>query len=75
MQKQVIFRWNVLISITAISYENNNATLKANVYKNGSLTTTGFTLQWYKNSTTINNATSATLNVNDLNATYTCVVS
>lgn len=67
--------WNVLISITAISYENNNATLKANVYKNGSLTTTGFTLQWYKNSTTISNATSATLNVNDLNAIYTCVVS
>ena len=67
--------WSVLISIAAISYTANTATLVAHVYKNGVLQSTGFSIQWYKNAEKIIGGTSATLSVTNLNASYTCVVS
>lgn len=68
--------WTVGIIVTAINYSANTATLQATVYKGGVVQTTGYTLQWYKNSTKITSGgTSATLSVTDLNASYTCIAS
>lgn len=67
--------WTIGIEVTTINYTGNTATLKATVYKGGVVQSSGFTLQWYKGGTTISGGTSATLNVNDLEASYTCIAS
>lgn len=78
--------WSVLINISAIDYLANTATLHATVYKDGIVQTNGFTLQWYKTytntsvtpqettTTLISGETTSTLSVDDLNASYTCIV-
>lgn len=78
--------WSILINVSAIDYSSNTATLHATVYKDGIVQTSGFTLQWYKTYTTTNitpeetttqlitGATTNTLNVTDLDASYTCIV-
>ena len=43
--------WSVIINISAINYTANTAILKATVYKDGVVQTSGFTLQWYKTET------------------------
>ena len=79
--------WAVIVNVAYIDYVINTATLNATVYKNGQIQTTGFTVQWYKTVTStsvipettttvpISGATTTTLNVTDLNASYTCIVS
>ena len=78
--------WCVLINVSAIDFINNTATLHASVYKDGTIQSSGFTLQWYKTTTStdvtpevttttaISGATSDVLSVIDLNASYTCIV-
>ena len=67
--------WTVGIVVTAINYSANTATLSVTVYKGGTVKTSGFTRQWYKNSTAISGQTGATLSVTDLDASYTCIIS
>ncbi len=85
------YGWSVLVNTTAIDYLNNTATLSATVYHNGTIQSSGFTLQWYKtvtsNGTTtmseLTGETSSTLSIssasqtgaNTLEASYTCIVS
>lgn len=78
--------WCVLINVSSIDFINNTATIHASVYKDGNIQSSGFTLQWYKTTTStsvtpeettttvISNATSSILSVTDLDASYTCVV-
>ena len=73
--------WSVIISVTTINYSANSATLEATVYKDGTKQTSGFTLEWYQtriiNDTTYTSkltTTTSTLNVSNLEASYTCVV-
>lgn len=78
--------WCVLINVSAIDFINNTATLHASVYKDGTIQSSGFALQWYKTTTStdvtpevttttaISGATSDVLSVNDLDASYTCIV-
>ena len=70
--------WHVLIKTSNINYINNTATLTAEVYQNGIIQSTGFSIQWYKDSIEISQqdgGNSSPINVTDLNAAYTCIVS
>ena len=70
--------WHVLIKTSNINYVNNTATLTAEVYQNGIIQSTGFSIQWYKDSIEISQqdgGNSSPINVTDLNAAYTCIVS
>ena len=67
--------WTVGIIVTAINYSANTATLSVTAYKGGVAQSSGFTRQWYKNSTKITGQTGATLSVTDLSASYTCIIS
>ena len=73
--------WNVVVSLDSFDYgatsPNHKAVLRAIVYKGGVVQTTGFTLQWYRDSTALIRETSSTLyidNSEDLDCVYTCVV-
>lgn len=64
----------VTITPTAIDWSNGNATLQATLRVNGTITTSGVSYVWTKGTSTeaLNQESSRTLYVTDLNATYNC---
>lgn len=64
----------VTIAPTAIDWTNGNATLQATLRINGTITTSGVSYVWTKGTSTnpLNQESSRTLYVEDLNATYNC---
>lgn len=68
--------WTVNIVTTGTpNYITPSVTLKATVYHEGAVVTTGFTRAWYKNGTGSSLGSGETITVTDVDAFYTCVIS
>lgn len=62
----------VTVETTFIDYDTGTATLKGTLRVNGTVTTTGVSYVWTKNTETTSLGTNQTLTVNDLDAVYVC---
>lgn len=68
--------WAVNIVTTGTpDYVTPSVTLKATVYHEGGVVTTGFTRAWYKNGIGSSLGSGETITVTDVDAFYTCVIS